>query len=143
MLAKDPNHRFPTPAKAAKAVHEIMEGAAKIRPAAETPPAKKRPLPEEKPRGKTPVFTPALAAPIPATVVKQRPLPVRETKAAAPAPQGGGEFDVELLRPPAAPERRRLLPLSNRDWLLFAAGVVSAIVAGSVGILLAWLLRTY
>jgi serine/threonine protein kinase len=157
MMAKDPNQRYPTPARAAQALQMFLpnpEGSASHRPVQAASPQMKAvppvPLPNmpEIPTGRlesgrrekskdsrktSPVAAPRPGAPVPGPVVENF---------------GDDEFDVELVAvppPAAAPmmpspmrgrpadEERSLTDLDRRDFIMAGAGggvVLFAILAG-------------
>jgi serine/threonine protein kinase len=171
MLAKDPNQRFPTPERAARALQAyVAAGGAPSRLSEEGPQLKKyltwletAPQPRESgdPPVAVPVAEPLRARPVkPGRVTAPVATPVAPPAAsavavapapAAPAPPAPAprpekprsEFDVELLQvaAPAAVPPRGLWPIANRDWFFLALGAGAVILAGTVGFALAWLLR--
>ncbi len=148
MVAKDPSQRYPTPERAARALQLFL-------PAVQTPeeimpekPAKPTTGTPEIPTGK--LVTGNARPEKPAIKPKAKPVeptaPVPLPDTAAPQVTASpGDFDVELVAIPAPPpvkprrpgDKRSLLELDQRDFLLLGAGVAGTIIAVLMGLVLA------
>jgi serine/threonine protein kinase len=162
MVAKDPAQRYPTPERAAKALEVYLAAGAEAPAALEADPKMRSYLqwletadgkPSRAEQGPTPaaaskatVSTRAESR-TPTTVTRPRREP---TVATPPSPvnltlpskkQDAGSVDVELVAISTAgkPAVRRQLRLARRDFILFGAGVGTAVLAIALGKLLSLL----
>jgi serine/threonine protein kinase len=162
MLAKEPAQRYATPQRASQALAAyVAAGSVPARSSEEGPQLKKyltwlEMAPETRDNGEPPAAAPAAepvraqaaksgrrAAPAAAGTAQGAPTPARRKRLSPSASPTAGEFDVELLPGPilATPPRPNIFRITNRDWIFLALGAGAVIFAGSVGFVLAWLLR--
>lgn len=147
LLAKDPNQRYPTPERAAKALQIFLPIEPSVTPITEVMPTVKpesRPVPPQKPAAAAsdvPVgrlVSSKVEKPQPPPVKKEetKPAPAKKEEAKSAAPAAAGEFDVELVAipcpPPVPPKKpgaqRGLLDMDRRDFIMFGGGIASALV---------------
>lgn len=153
LMAKDPNQRYPTPERAAKALQFFLPPELALVTEMEARPTVK---PDPKPTG-APAKGPASAGdvplgrlvsgktekPAPTPAKKEEPKPTASKKEDArsghpttTAPAANEEFDVELVAipfaPPVAPKKpgdsRSILDMDRRDFIMFGAGITGALV---------------
>lgn len=152
MMAKEPSQRYPTPERAARALQLFLpiDEPVAVEPAEERmsekpskPPADMSEIPKGKLVSGNARGEKAAAKPKP-----RPPEPAPSALPAAAPPQMAatpGEFDVELVAIPAPPpvkpkrpgDKRSLLELDSRDFIMLGAGVVGTILAVLMGLVLA------
>jgi serine/threonine protein kinase len=155
MMAKDPNQRYPTPARAAQALQMFMPATVEPIPAPRPAPAPMiEPLPEYTP-ARAPSPAPAATQGIPTGRIEPDPRQRgrgadRQRAPAAPMPAplvDNEQYDVEVVS--AAPliepkqkkkraegEPRGLLELDKRDYIMASFGAGIVLVAILIGFLL-------
>jgi len=160
MMAKDPNQRYPTPARAAQALQPFLQ------PAGPPLPAAAGPLPDYvkylqvDPPAPAPQPPPAPAPaqiPVgriePASAKLKKPGTAVQPKFAPPPMPVVEEYDVEVISPvaaspaPATPpaakddDERSLLELDRRDYIMAGAGAGIVAFAVTVGYIVSRLIR--
>lgn len=165
MMAKSPDHRYPTPAAAAAALKPYLGNAGAEPVPAAVVPAFKRwletesqlelpnvPVSPEKPHPSAAVPAPPARPTSPVKPGASRPVPVAPARPpAGPQPLAPEEVDVELVPEPlpAAPpvpvisgaDERGMFEFNRRDWVMLAAGAAGVLFAVGLGYGLARLAR--
>ncbi len=167
MMAKDPNQRYPTPARAAQALQMFLPQSPEANSTPKPSPAfgnttnvpAQAPLIEPLPAAAAKAPVPVSADPIPNIPIgrlerdprRKDRSPERRRDASAPAPVvDEGQYDVEVVSaapPPAEPKKRKegqprsLFELDKRDWIMASFGAGIVLIAILIGFGLSRLLR--